>query len=67
MLNAAPAVESLRDEDTPLFCGFFLGGGAATSSNDCTYFWGAPAAPSHSGCFNPFANGDGLSDEDSVS
>ena len=67
LLNAAPVVDSPRDEDTPLFCGFFLGGGAATSSNDCTYFWGAPAAaPNHSGCFNPFANG--LSDsEESVS
>ena len=67
MLNAAPAVDSPRDDDAPLFCGFFLGGGAATSSNDCTYFWGAPAAaPNHSGCFNPFANG--LSDsEESVS
>ena len=38
---------------------------AATSSNDCTYFWGAPA-PQSSGCFNPFNNG--LSDdEESVS
>ena len=42
-------------------------GGAASSSNDCTYFWGAPAAPSHSGCFNPFADGGSLSDEESVS
>ena len=63
VLNAAPAVDREAAEE-PLFCGFFLG---ARSSNDCTYFWGAPAAPSHSGCFNPFANGDGLSDEDSVS
>ena len=64
LLNAAPAVGREAAEE-PLFCGFFLG---ASSSNDCTYFWGAPAAaPSHSGCFNPFANGDGLSDEDSVS
>ena len=64
LLNAAPAVDREAAEE-PLFCGFFLG---ARSSNDCTYFWGAPAAASsHSGCFNPFANGDGLSDEDSVS
>ena len=64
LLNAAPTVESPRDEDTSLFCGLFLGGGAATSSNDCTYFWGAPAP--QSGCFNPFSNG--LSDdEESVS
>ena len=66
LLNAAPAVDSPRDDDAPLFCGFFLGGGAATSSDDCTYFWGAPAAPQSSGCFNPFGNG--LSDdEESVS
>ena len=64
LLNAAPAVDREAAEE-PLFCGFFLG---ASSSNDCNYFWGAPAAaPSHSGCFNPFANGDGLSDEESVS
>ena len=62
LLNAAPAVDREAAEE-PLFCGFFLG---ASSSNDCTYFWGAPAAPSHSGCFNPFSNG--LSDdEESVS
>ena len=65
LLNAAPAVDREAAEE-PLFCGFFLGGGAATSSNDCTYFWGAPAAPQSSGCFNPFGNG--LSDdEESVS
>ena len=61
LLNAAPAVDREAAEE-PLFCGFFLG---ASSSNDCTYFWGAPA-PQSSGCFNPFA--DGLSDsEGSVS
>ena len=66
LLNAAPAVDSPRDDDAPLFCGFFLGGGAATSSNDCTYFWGGAPAPQSSGCFNPFSNG--LSDdEESVS
>ena len=64
LLNAAPAVDREAAEE-PLFCGFFLG---ARSSNDCTYFWGAPAAaPSHSGCFNPFADGGSLSDEESVS
>ena len=64
LLNAAPAVDREAAEE-PLFCGFFLG---ASSSNDCNYFWGAPAAaPSHSGCFNPFADGGSLSDEESVS
>ena len=63
LLNAAPAVDSPRDDDAPLFCGFFLG---ASSSNDCTYFWGGAPAPQSSGCFNPFNNG--LSDdEESVS
>ena len=67
LLNAAPAVDSPReDAPEPLFCGFFLGGGTATSSNDCTYFWGGAPAAQSSGCFNPFA--DGLSDsEGSVS
>ena len=62
LLNAAPAVDREAAEE-PLFCGFFLG---ASSSNDCTYFWGGAPAAQSSGCFNPFA--DGLSDsEGSVS